>query len=171
MEQDFNVAKLAISKSQKKMKIEEFFGNTKKNFFNLMYILLRSETNLFIIEILIIILEFFQLLGFPLDEIFEEDWKQSSFVNISFFFKYFQLLYICKGNYLVYLLSIICYSGYIIFLFVLTIYLSFKMSKFTLKSKISLTILGFFFCINSAMYLPIMSKITILLFRIFFRRL
>lgn len=161
MELEFNLEKLKISKNQKKLKIEEFFGNIKKNFFNLIYILLKSESNLFIIETLIIVLEFIQLLGFPLDEIFEKDWKHSSFSNISFFFKYFQLLYIWKGNYLVYILSIIFYSGYITFLIVLTIYLSFKISKFTLKSKITLNILGFFYCSNSALYLPIMSKITI----------
>ena len=156
MEADIDLGKLNFSKA--KMKIEEMLVNFKFSFFNLIYILIKNERENFFVSALIIIIEFIQLIAFPINEIFNKEFKDDNYNSVSTFIPYFQLTYLWKGNFLMYILSFTIISIYIIALIIFVFYLGYQINKFTLKSKIYLKTLSFFFRSNSASFLPIISK-------------
>lgn len=156
METDIDLGKLNFSKA--KMKIEEMLVNFKFSFFNLIYILIKNERENFFVSALIIIIEFIQLIAFPINEIFNKEFKDDNYNSVSTFIQYFQLTYLWKGNFLMYILSFTIISIYIIALIIFVFYLAYQINKFTLKSKIYLKTLSFFFRSNSAWFLPIISK-------------
>ena len=114
MEADIDLGKLNFSKA--KMKIEEMLVNFKFSFFNLIYILIKNERENFFVSALIIIIEFIQLIAFPINEIFNKEFKDDNYNSVSTFIQYFQLTYLWKGNFLMYILSFTIISIYIIFL-------------------------------------------------------
>ena len=142
---------LDLQKENKKIEKNEVLG-IKLYFFRLLYVLLQNQKDSFLRDLMFIIIEFIQLIAFPMDKIFTKSWKNYWFGTVGHFLRYFQLIYLWEENGQFYIISYICVCLYILLFLILVIYAVHLLSNFLLRSKgiigLILTLYEFEACLN-----------------------
>ena len=130
--------KLDLQKENKKIEKNEILG-IKLYFFRLIYVLLQNQKDSYLRDLMFIIIQFVQLMGFPLDRIFSNGWKNYWYGTVGHFFRYFQLIYLWEENSQFYIISFISVCLYILLFILLVVYAIHLLSHYLLRSK---TIIG-----------------------------
>ena len=134
MKEEEKLLNLNIQKEQEKQSINHPEG-IKLYFFRCLYNIFKNDgLNRFCI-ILFTILQFIQLIAFPMDKIFSSGWKQYWYETIGSFFRFFQLIYLWHGNSQFFLITYILSCLYILILFILFIHALARSSSLSYKSK------------------------------------
>ena len=84
---------LDLQKENKKIEKNEVLG-IKLYFFRLIYVLLQNQKDSYFRDIMFIIIQFIQLIAFPMDRVFSKGWKNYWYGVVGHFLRYFQLLYL-----------------------------------------------------------------------------
>ena len=149
--EEAKLMKLDLQKENKKIEKNEVLG-IKLYFFRLIYVLLQNQTDSFLRDLMFIIIEFIQLIAFPMDKIFATSWKNYWFGTVGHFLRYFQLLYLWEENGQFYIISYISVCIYILLFIILVIYTVHLLSNYLLRSKgiigLILTLYEFEACLN-----------------------
>lgn len=158
MADDQNLTKLNIKITEEKQPIEKFFNNFKIAFFDLNYLLIKHQEENYLIHIIIIIIQFLEIIAFPFSPYFTNYWNNTYYIILSDFFQYFQLIHLWKGNTAFYIIAYIIISILTVAFITLLIYVMVKLAKFKLKVKWPIKLLYFFFTTESLIILPVGSK-------------
>ena len=149
--EEAKLMKLDLQKENKKIEKHEVLG-FKLYFFRLIYVLLQNQKDNYLRDLLFIILQFIQLMAFPMDRIFSNGWKNYWYGTVGHFFRYFQLIYLWEENGQFYIISYIIVCLYILLFVILVIYSVHLLSSYLLSSKsvigILLTLYEFESCLN-----------------------
>ena len=109
------------------------------------------------IDIIFIIIEFIQLMAFPMDKVFNKSWGDTWVNTIGNFFRYFQLAYIWNGtSFFIFAYILICI--YIILLLSLFFYILLKYKY--IKSKIKIKGIAMMFQLLVILNIPFLRVLT-----------
>ena len=151
IKEEAKLMSLDLKKENKKIEKNEILG-IKLYFFRLIYVLLQNQEDNYLRDLMFIIIQFIQLIAFPMDKVFSNGWKTYWFGTVGNFLSYFQLLYLWEGNNQFYLISYIITCLYILIFDILIIYTLNLLSNYLLRSKtiigIILTLYEFEECLN-----------------------
>ena len=111
--EEAKLMKLDLQKENKKIEKNEIQG-FKLYFFRLIYVLLQNQKDNYFRDIMFIIIQFIQLMTFPMDRIFSNGWKNYWYGTAGHFFRYFQLIYLWEENSQFYIISYIVVCLYIL---------------------------------------------------------
>ena len=129
----------------------------KISFFNLSYLIIKHHSDFFFINILSLVLQFIQVIGYSFSPKFTDVWSFSYYQEMSMFISYFQVVPIFRGNKLLYVLFYLLFLGYVLFLLCFLGYCSYQLSKLKLRSKECLYLLDTLFTLNNCFFLPIIK--------------
>ena len=132
--EEAKLMKLDLQKENKKIEKKEILG-IKLYFFRLIYVLLQNQKDSYFRDLMFIIIQFIQLIAFPMDRIFTTGWKNYWFGTVGSFFRYFQLIYLWEENGQFYIISYIIVCLYILLFVILVIYAVHLLSNYLLSSK------------------------------------
>ena len=142
---------LDLQKENKKIEKKEVLG-LKLYFFRLIYVLLQNQKDNYLRDLMFIIIQFIQLIAFPMDKIFTKGWKNYWYGSVGNFLRFFQLIYLWEDNGQFYIISYIIVCLYILLFVILVIYAVHLLSNYLLRSKsiigIILTLYEFESCLN-----------------------
>ena len=133
LKEEEKLMKLDLQKENKKIEANQING-IKLFFFRMIYVLLQNQSDNYFRDVLFIIAQFVQLISFPLDIAFSSGWKTFWYGTIGNFIRYFQLIYLWKGNSQFYIISYIITAAYILIYIILVIYTLHLLSSYILKS-------------------------------------
>ena len=133
LKEEEKLMKLDLQKENKKIEANQING-MKLFFFRMIYVLLQNQIDNYFRDVLFIIAQFVQLISFPLDLAFSSGWKTFWYGTIGSFVRYFQLIYLWKGNSQFYIISYVITAIYILIYIVLVIYTLHLLSSYILKS-------------------------------------
>ena len=135
MKEEEKLMKLNLEKENQKSDSNEIKG-IKLNFFKIVYLLLQKDWESDFRNILFLILEFLQLLGFSMDSIFTSGFnKMYWYGTISHFFRYCQLVPLWSGNSQFFIISYIITCLYILVFVILLMNIIIQITHYTFKSK------------------------------------
>ena len=135
MKEEEKLMKLNLEKENQKSDSNEIKG-IKLNFFKIVYLLLQKDWESDFRNILFLILEFLQLLGFSMDAIFTSGFnKMYWYGTISHFFRYCQLVPLWSGNSQFFIISYIITCLYILVFVILLMNIIIQITHYTFKSK------------------------------------
>ena len=158
--EEAKLMKLDLQKENKKIEKNEIQG-FKLYFFRLIYVLLQNQKDNYFRDIMFIIIQFIQLMAFPMDRIFSNGWKNYWYGTAGHFFRYFQLIYLWEENSQFYIISYIVVCLYILLFIILVIYSVHLLSNYLLRSKnvigILLTLYEFEACLNIPFFKILLS--------------
>ena len=160
--EEAKLMKLDLQKENKKIEKNEVLG-FKLYFFRLIYVLLQNQKDNYLRDLLFIILQFIQLMAFPMDRIFSNGWKNYWYGTVGHFFRYFQLIYLWEDNGQFYIISYIIVCLYILLFVILVIYAVHLLSNYLLSSKSVIGILLTLYEFESCLNIPF-SKILMVVF-------
>ena len=103
--------------------------------FRTLYSILQNDSLNQFCKILFIIFQFIQLMAFSMDTIFSEGWKTYLYETIGNFFRFFQFIFLWKGNTQFFIITYIITGLYIIILLIGFIHALIKSSSLSYKSK------------------------------------
>jgi len=107
-------------------------------------------------DIIFLIIEFIQLMAFPMDKIFDESWGNHWVNTIGNFFRYFQLIFIWRGS-IFFIITYIIICVYIILLISLFLYTIIKSMSFVSIHIIKFLVL--MFEIQNILNIPILRTL------------
>ena len=149
--EEAKLMKLDLQKENKKIEKKEVLG-LKLYFFRLIYVLLQNQKDNYLRDLMFIIIQFIQLIAFPMDKIFTKGWKNYWYGSVGNFLRFFQLIYLWEDNGQFYIISFIATCLYILIFILLIIYSVHLLSNYLLRSKsiigIILTLYEFESCLN-----------------------
>ena len=93
MKEEKKLMKLELQNENQKLESIQLSG-LKLYFFNFVYHLLETQMENILLDYLLIIIQFIQLISFPMDYAFSDGWKNSWFGTVGHFFHYCQTLFI-----------------------------------------------------------------------------
>ena len=162
MKEEDKLLNLDLRKEQDKKNLNYLEG-IKLYFFRVLYNILQNDSLNNFCKILFIIVQFIQLMAFPLDKIFSSGWKMHWYETIGNFIRFFQFIYLWKGNTQFFLITYIIACLYILIIFILFVHVLIRSSSLSYKSK------SFFKIISLLLEYEIMLNIPLLrtLFSIF----
>ena len=151
IKEEAKLMSLDLKKENKKVEKNEILG-LKLYFFRLIYVLLQNQQDNILRDLMFIVIQFIQLIAFPLDKVFSSGWKNYWYGTVGNFLSYFQLLYLWQGNGQFYIISYLATCLYILIFIVLIIYSVNLLANYLLKTKsiisILLTLYEFETCLN-----------------------
>ena len=151
IKEEAKLMSLDLKKENKKIEKNEILG-LKLYFFRLIYVLLQNQQDNILRDLMFIVIQFIQLIAFPLDRVFSSGWKTYWYGTVGNFLRYFQLLYLWQGNGQLYIASYIATCLYILIFIILIIYSVNLLANYLLKTKsiisILLTLYEFEICLN-----------------------
>ena len=155
--EEAKLMKLDLQTENKKIEKKEVLG-IKLYFFRLIYVLLQNQKDSYFGDIMLIIIQFIQLIAFPMDKIFAKGWKNCWYGVVGHFLRYFQLLYLWEENGQFYIISYITTCLYILLFTILIIYALRLLSNYLLRSKGIIGIILILYEFESCLTIPF-SKI------------
>ena len=155
--EEAKLMKLDLQTENKKIEKKEVLG-IKLYFFRLIYVLLQNQKDSYFRDIMLIIIQFIQLIAFPMDKIFAKGWKNCWYGVVGHFLRYFQLLYLWEENGQFYIISYITTCLYILLFTILIIYALRLLSNYLLRSKGIIGIILILYEFESCLTIPF-SKI------------
>jgi len=151
IKEEAKLMSLDLKKENKKIEKNEILG-IKLYFFRLIYVLLQNQQDNILRDLMFIVIQFIQLIAFPMDRVFSSGWKNYWYGTVGSFLRYFQLLYLWQGNGQFYIISYLVTCIYILIFIVLIIYSVNLLANYLLKTKsiisILLTLYEFETCLN-----------------------
>ena len=151
IKEEAKLMSLDLKKENKKIEKNEVLG-LKLYFFRLIYVLLQNQQDNILRDLMFIVIQFIQLIAFPLDKVFSSGWKNYWYGTVGNFLSYFQLLYLWQRNGQFYIISYLVTCLYILIFIVLIIYSVNLLANYLLKTKsiisILLTLYEFETCLN-----------------------
>ena len=153
---------LDLKKENKKIEKNEVLG-LKLYFFRLIYVLLQNQQDNIFRDLLFIVIQFIQLIAFPLDKVFSSGWKNYWYGTVGNFVQYFQLIYLWQGNGQFYIISYIITCLYILIFVILVIYSVNLLANYLLKTKSIITILLTLYEFETCLNIPF-TKILLAVF-------
>ena len=153
---------LDLKKENKKIEKNEILG-LKLYFFRLIYVLLQNQQDNILRDLMFIVIQFIQLIAFPLDRVFSSGWKNFWFGTVGNFLRYFQLLYLWQGNGQFYIISYIVTCLYILIFIILIIYSVNLLANYLLKARSIITILLTLYEFETCLNIPF-TKILLAVF-------
>ena len=97
MKEEEKLLRINLSNEQEKENVNKITGY-KLYFFRALFSIQKYQGRNTFCDILFTIIEFVQLIAFPLDKIFIKGWGSFWFGTVGNFFRFFQLYYLWKGN-------------------------------------------------------------------------
>ena len=135
MKEEEKLLKVNLSNEQEKESIQKITG-FRLYFFRALYSIQKYQGKNKFCDILFAIIEFIQLMAFPLDKIFAKGWRDYWFGTVGNFFRFFQLYSLWKGNTPFYIISYIVTCLYIIFMVIFFLYVFANSRQVAVKDKI-----------------------------------
>ena len=136
MKEEENLLKLDLKKEQSKQSLNQPEGIQLYIFRALYCIFLCGGLNIFC-HILFTILEFMQLMAFPMDKIFSSGWKTYWYGTIGHFFRFFQLVPLWEGNTQFYLITYLITALYMLIILICFIHILFKSTSYSTRPMIT----------------------------------
>ncbi len=155
--EEAKLMKLDLQKENKKIEKNEVLG-IKLYFFRLIYVLLQNQKDNYLRDLMFIIIQFIQLIAFPMDRIFTKGWKTYLYGSVGNFLRFFQLIYLWEDNGQFYIISFISACLYILIFIILIIYSIHLLSNYLLRSKTIIGIILTLYEFESCLIVPF-SKI------------
>ena len=153
MKEEEKLLNLDLKKEKLKQSLNQPEG-IKLIFFRALYYILQNKSLNYFCDILFTIVEFIQLIAFPMDKIFSLGWKNFMFGTIGNFFRYFQLISLWLGNSQVYLISYILACLYILILLVSFIQILIDSTSLSNRTKLSYKIISLLLEFEIILYTP-----------------
>ena len=135
MKEEEKLLKVNLSNEQEKESLKKITG-FRLYFFRALYSIQKYQGKNKFCDILFAIIEFIQLMAFPLDKIFAKGWRDYWFGTVGNFFRFFQLYSLWKGNTPFYIISYIVTCLYIIFMVIFFLYVFANSRQVAVKDKI-----------------------------------
>ena len=135
MKEEEKLLKVNLSNEQEKESLKKITGY-RLYFFRALYSIQKYQGKNKFCDILFAIIEFVQLMAFPLDKIFSKGWRDYWFGTVGNFFRFFQLYSLWKGNTPFYIISYIVTCLYIIFLVIFFIHTLTNSKQVAIKNKV-----------------------------------
>ena len=132
MKEEEKLLGLNLEKEQQKQYLNHPEG-FKLYLFRALYTLLHSRSLNFFCQILFSIIEFIQLMAFPMDTVFSSGWKNYWYGTIGNFFRFSQLTPLWSGNTQIYLITYILTCLYN--LLILILFLNILSNTASIRSK------------------------------------
>ena len=159
LKEEEKLMKLDLQKEVKKLEANQIQG-IKLSFFRLVYVLLQNQTDSYFRDVIFIIVQFLQLMAFPMDTVFSSGWKNYWYGTVGNFFRYFQLIFLWYGNSQFYIISYIISSLYIIFFLILFTYTLRLLANYLLRSKSIIGILLTVYEFETLVNIPFLKILT-----------
>ena len=135
MKEEQKLMKLELQNENQKLESIQLSG-LKLYFFNFVYHLLETQMENILLDYLLIIIQFIQLISFPMDYAFSDGWKNSWFGTVGHFFHYCQTLFILVDYSNFFLISFFFSVLYIIVFFILLSLSIHNLAKHSLNKNI-----------------------------------
>ena len=134
MKEEEKLLRINLSNEQEKENVNKITGY-KLYFFRALFSIQKYQGRNTFCDILFTIIEFVQLIAFPLDKIFIKGWGSFWFGTVGNFFRFFQLYYLWKGNTAFYIISYIITCIYIFILLIFFIHTLLNSKQFAITAK------------------------------------
>ena len=158
MKEEEKLLKINLSNEQEKENIKKLTGY-KLYFFRALYSIQKYQGKNKFSDILFAIIEFIQLMAFPLDKIFSIGWRDKLFGTVGNFFRFFQFYSLWKGNTAFYIISYIITCLYIFFLLVLSLHLLVNSKQVAIKNKIIVMCIAFQLQFETILNIPFLRTL------------
>ena len=135
MKEEEKLLKLDLKKEQQKQSLTQTEG-LELYFFRALYSIYNNSGLNHFCDILFTIIQFIQLMAFPMDTVFSSGWKTYWYGTIGNFFRYFQLIYLWGGNTQFFLITYLITCLYMLLLSLSFINILFKSKSLSYNSKI-----------------------------------
>ena len=135
MKEEEKLLKVNLTNEQEKESVNKLTGY-KLYFFRALFSIEKYQSNNQFCDILFTIIEFVQLMAFPMEEIFKIGWGDCWFGTVGNFFRFFQFFYLWKGNTPFYIISYIITCLFIFFFLIFSIHTLVKSRQYNLHNKI-----------------------------------
>ncbi len=135
MKEEEKLLKLDLKKEQQKQSLTQTEG-LQLYFFRALYSIYTNSGLDHFCDILFTIIQFIQLMAFPMDTVFSSGWKTYWYGTIGNFFRYFQLIYLWGGNTQFFLITYLITCLYMLLLSLSFINILFKSKSLSYNSKI-----------------------------------
>ena len=134
MKEEENLLKINLSNPQEKEGSNKLSGY-KLYFFRALYSIEKYHGKNKFCDILFTIIQFLQLMAFPMDKIFSPGWGDYWFGTVGNFFRFFQLIFLWEGNTPFYIISFIIVCIYILLLLIFFLHILINSKSISLKNK------------------------------------
>ena len=124
--------------------------------FEALYLIQKYTGRYIFWEILFVIIEFIQLMAFPMDKVFDESWGNHWVNTIGNFFRYFQLIFIWRGS-IFFIITYIIVCVYVILLISFFLYIIIKSMSFVSVHIIKFLVL--LFEIQNVLNIPLLRTL------------
>ena len=158
MKEEEKLLKINLSNEQEKESLNKLTGY-KLYFFRALYSIQKYQGRYKFCDILFTILEFAQLIAFPMDKIFYKGWRNYWFGTVGHFFRFFQLFFLWKGNTGFYIISYIITCLYIFFLLIFSIHTLVNSKQFAIKVKIIIQCVSMLLQLETVFNIPFMKTL------------
>ena len=158
MKEEEKLLNINIEKDHQKQNLNNPEG-IKIYVFRALYSILQSEVLNKFVNTLFIILEFIQLMAFPMDTIFSSGWKNYWYSTIGSFFRYFQLIFLWKGNTQFYLITYIITFFYIVVILIGFIHIIMRSSSISYVSKFTNKLISILIEFESILNIPFLRTL------------
>jgi hypothetical protein len=162
MKEEKKLMNLELENETQKLE-EKKLSFLKLFFFNLVHYLLDHQRVNYFLDYLFIIIQFIQLMAFPIDAIFSSGWNILWLGTIGHFFRYFQFIFIFVNYNHFYVVSFFMVLLYIFVFIILLLFSVHRLSKYSKIPKVLLEFLYMFLQFNTVLYIPFLK----ILFNIF----
>ena len=134
MKEEEKLLKINLTNEQEKENVNKITGY-RLYFFRALFSIEKYQGKNAFCDILFTIIEFVQLIAFPMDKIFSKGWGSFWFGAVGNFFRFFQLFFLWKGNTGFYIISYIITCIYILILFIFFIHILMNSKQFAITAK------------------------------------
>ena len=134
MKEEEKLLKINLSNEQEKENVNKIAGY-RLYFFRALFSIEKYQGKNKFCDILFTIIEFVQLIAFPMDTIFMKGWGSFWFGTVGNFFRFFQFYFLWKGNTAFYIISYIITCIFIIILLVFSIHVLMNSKQFAITAK------------------------------------
>ena len=158
MKEEEKLLKVNLSNEQEKESINQLTGY-KLYFFRALYSIQKYQGKNKFCDILFSIIEFVQLMAFPLDKMFLKGWGDKLFGTVGNFFRFFQFYSLWKGNTPFYIISYIITCLYIFILVVFSFHLLVNSKQIAIKNKFIILCIGFQLQFETILNIPFLRTL------------
>ena len=158
MKEENELLNLDLRKEQEKHNLNHPEG-IKLYLFRALYNILQNDSLNPFCKILFIIIQFIQLMGFPMDKIFSSGWKVYWYETIGNFIRFFQLIYLWRGNTQFFLITYIIACIYILMIFILFIHVLVRSSSLSYKSNYLFKLISFLLEYEIILNIPLLRTL------------
>ena len=134
MKEEEKLLKINLTNQQEKENVNKITGY-KLYFFRALFSIEKYQGKNTFCDILFTIIEFVQLISFPMDTIYSKGWGSFWFGTVGNFFRFFQLYFLWKGNTGFYIISYIITCIYILILFIFFGHILRNSKQFAITAK------------------------------------